>query len=71
MNYIIIGLLLSIGWQVADVIFTVLAELVMSRLHNTDWYLVLAGKKPKAIEECPGDAKQVKCQIGFNYIEES
>ena len=65
MKYILIGLLLSIGWHIATLIYDMAYELLFSRLHNTKWYLVAAGKKPKEVEDKPGDAKTVKNKIGF------
>ena len=70
MNYIIVGLLLSIGWHVAKVIFKMVEELLFARLHKADWYLVAAGEKHATIGEQPGDIKMVKNQIGFHYTQE-
>jgi len=68
MKYIIIGLLLSIGWQTVELIFEVVRELLFSRLHKTDWYLIAAGKKPKEIK-ATSVAKTVNNRIGFHYTE--
>jgi hypothetical protein len=67
MKYIIIGLLLSIGWHVVKLLYSVAEELIFCRLHDTDWYCVVAGKKTKN-----NDSKSnvVKNQIGFHYTEE-
>lgn len=65
MNYIIMGLLLSIGWHIAKLIYEVAAELLFNRLHRARWYQIAAGKIPKTIEAQPGDAKAVKNHIGF------
>ena len=68
MNYIIMGLLMSIGWQVARVVFEVAAELLFERLHRAKWYKIAAGVEPKAIdnsEDRPGEPKAVKERIGF------
>ena len=65
MNYILIGLGLAIGWHIVKLVYEVVAELLFTRLHNTTWYLVVAGKKPMNMEEQPGDIKAVKNQIGF------
>ena len=69
MNYIIIGLLLSIGWHLASVIYEVAVELLFCRLRNARWYQIAAGKRPKTIQEQPGDIQAVKSKIGFSYIE--
>lgn len=68
MNYIIMGLLMSIGWQVARVIFEVAAELLFERLHKAKWYRIAAGCKTETIDDCkdgPGEPKAVKERIGF------
>lgn len=65
MNYIVMGLLLSIGWHVAKLIYGVATELLFNRLHKAKWYLIAAGEIPKTIEDQPGDAKPVKNHIGF------
>ena len=67
MNYILMGILLSIGWHVVKLIYEVAAELLFERLHKAKWYAIAAGKKPKEIK--PGDVKAVKNQIGFHYTE--
>lgn len=65
MNYILIGVLVAIGWHLVKLIYEVVVELLFSRLHRADWYLIAVGKKPKEIKERPGDAKTVKNKIGF------
>ena len=71
MNYIIIGLLLSIGWHISKVVFRAVEELLFERLHRTDWYLTIAGAKPVEETDRPGDAKRVKNRIGFHYVEKT
>lgn len=65
MEYIIMGLCLSIGWHVIKLIYEVAAELLFTRLHNATWYQIVAGKIPVTTKEQPGDIKAVKNQIGF------
>lgn len=65
MNYIFVGLCLSIGWHVVKLVYEVAAELLFTRLHNATWYQIAAGKKPRDMKEHPGDIKAVKNQIGF------
>lgn len=65
MKYVIIGLLVSLGWHFAKVIYEIAEELLFVRLHRAKWYQFIAGKKPKEIESKPGDIKEVKNQIGF------
>ncbi len=71
MNYILMGLLFAIGWYLVRAIYDVATELLFSRLHNTKWYQIAAGKRPKKTKSYPGDAKAVKNQIGFVYIEKT
>lgn len=65
MNYILIGILLSIGWHLVKLVYEAVEELLFERLHRAKWYLIAAGRKPKEIEPKPGDAKVVKNHIGF------
>lgn len=65
MNYILIGILVSIGWHVVKLVYEAVEELIFARLHKADWYLIAAGKKPKEIKDKPGEAKTVRNQIGF------
>ncbi len=67
MEYIIIGILLSIGWHLAKVFFEVATDLLFARLHDAKWYRILAGKeRPKKIDSKPGDIHAVKRTIGFD-----
>ena len=65
MNYILIGILLAIGWFLVKIVYDVARELLFERLHSAKWYLVAAGIRPKEVKERPGDAKAVKNHIGF------
>lgn len=69
MKYIVVGLLLSIGWHIVGLIFGVVEELLFSRLHSAKWYQIAAGKKVKKTKNKPGDIKEIKNQIGFCYTE--
>ena len=65
MEYILMGLCLSIGWHIIKLVYGIIAELLFTRLHNAEWYQIAAGNKPMVMEEQPGDIKAVKNQIGF------
>lgn len=47
MNYVLIGLAVSIGWHVGKLVYGVIEEVVMTNLHAADWYAVLCKKMPK------------------------
>jgi hypothetical protein len=64
MEYLIIGLLLGIGWHVAKLLFSVIEELLFTRLHKAKWYQIVAGKRPRKAEATM-DVKTIKNKIGF------
>lgn len=67
MEYIVIGILLSIGWHLAKLAYEVTTDLLFARLHDARWYRELAGKeKPKKNDSKPGDIHAVKRTIGFD-----
>lgn len=47
MNYIIIGALLAIGWYMVELIYYIIDEIIMCRLHKARWYNILAGKEKR------------------------
>lgn len=61
MKYILLGLLVSVGWHLGVLIYEILAEIIFNELHKTKWYCVLNGKKyiPKQ------NTDSVKMKIGF------
>ena len=59
MNYILIGLLLSIGWHIVKLFYLAFEEMLYIRLHDTKWYPILCGKKKKTVK------KANKNKIGF------
>ena len=65
MEYIIAGLLLSVGWHVVKIVYEMVCDILFTRLHKAKWYLTAAGKTPKTMKEQPGDIKAVKNKIGF------
>jgi hypothetical protein len=70
MEYIIMGALTAIGWYGAKLVYNIVAELLMTRLHAADWYQITAGVKSRTVDEQPGEIKAVKNQIGFSYNRE-
>ena len=64
MNYIVMGLLMGLGWQMVRLIFGIIEELLFTRLHTTKWYPILAGKKPKSVKNTM-EVNEVKNKIGF------
>lgn len=44
--WLLIGLLVSIGWHVGKLIYKLVEEIIFSRLHAQDWYAVLCKKMP-------------------------
>lgn len=71
MKYIIIGLLLSIGWHVVKLVYGILEELIFCRLHDARWYLIMVGKETKRVDTNDGvHINTVKNQIGFNYTKD-
>lgn len=62
MNYIIIGLLLSIGWHSFKLIYEILSEIIFCRLHKADSYAVVCGKTTKNSNKV---TSTVKTKIGF------
>lgn len=62
MEYVLPGLLLFIGWHAAKLIFEIISEVLFCRLHETNWYRILSGKKPKEKNE---KSKGDKSRIGF------
>lgn len=69
MYYIFMGIMLAIGWYLVRIVYDIVCEVLFSRLHKADWYLVVAGKKPSTTQNKPGDLKTVKNEIGFHYTE--
>lgn len=69
MTYIIIGLLLSIGWHLAKLVYEAVHELLFCRLHDAKWYRIVAGKEPEVVES--DNVNTVKNQIGFKYTEKT
>lgn len=65
MRYILIGLLVSIGWHLVKLVYRMVTELLFNRLHRAKWYLIAAGEQPEKMGSRPGDIKEVKNQIGF------
>ena len=62
MNYIIIGLLLSIGWHLVEIVYTAFEEALYVRLHKTKWYQIVIGKR--SINECKNN-DNIRNKIGF------
>lgn len=48
--WLLIGLLVSIGWHIGKLLFELAKEVIFTRLHAADWYAVLCKKKPKPIK---------------------
>ena len=57
MEYVIMGLMLSIGWHIVKLVYEIIAELLFTRLHKAKWYQVAAGKRPATTNSAPGDPK--------------
>ena len=64
MSYIISGALFAIGWFAVGLIYSILEELILCRLHRTNWYRIIAGGKSKSIKNSM-DVKSVTNKIGF------
>ena len=64
MEYIIIGILLSIGWNLIVLLKNVIEEILFCRLHKYKWYAILAGKQTKT-DKGKSDAKTITNKIGF------
>lgn len=44
LKYLVIGIVMSIGWHCVKIVYEVLAEILFQRLHKEDWYAVLCKK---------------------------
>lgn len=64
MKYLVIGLLLGIGWQAAELAFGIVSEIIFTNLHNANWYQILCRKKEKT-DKHTMKVKSVKNKIGF------
>lgn len=64
MNYIFVGLLIGLGWRVAELAYDVIFEILFNKLHRAKWYCDLNGKKPPKINGS-NDEKTVRNRIGF------
>lgn len=64
MNYIIIGLLIGIGWHLVGLIIQIIEIPIMSRLKHAEWYQVASGTKPRKIKNTM-NVKTVENKIGF------
>lgn len=61
-EYILIGLAISIGWHFGRVIFGVLEEIIFERLHRSKWYKIVVGRMSINNKE---SNKNCKMKIGF------
>ena len=46
MEYLVIGLLVSIGWHVGKLVYKLVEEIMFTRLHANDTYAVICKKMP-------------------------
>ena len=56
-TWLLIGLLVSIGWHIGKLIYKLAEEVIFTRLHSEDWYAVLCKKMP-APERIPKKHKK-------------
>ena len=61
-EYILIGLAISIGWHFGKVIFGVLEEIIFERLHKSKWYKIVVGRMSINEKE---SSKKLRMKIGF------
>ena len=62
MNYILAGILLSIGWHLVKLIYIAFEETLYVRLHKSKWYQIITGKQKLDSKD---DSKSIKMKIGF------
>ena len=55
LEYVVISLLVSIGWHIGKIFGHALDEVVGARLHKANWYkkLLTPGPKPKQTQSKP------------------
>lgn len=63
MNYLVIGLLVSLGWYIGKLIVDgIITEILFTRLHQAEWYLTVVGKSKDTSNR---KSKSTKMKIGF------
>lgn len=60
MNYVLIGMLFAIGWFAIRTVYMVIEEIIFCKLHRSNWYAIMCGKK--IVKE---EKKQKSTKIGF------
>lgn len=70
MNYIFIGLAVSIGWHLVKLFYKFVEEVMFTRLHAAEWYAVLCKRQsrkfaPPMNDGMPKEIPYRKTSIGF------
>ena len=45
MEYVLIGMAVSVGWHIVKLLYHLIEEVVFNRLHATEWYAILCKKQ--------------------------
>jgi hypothetical protein len=61
MDYIIIGVLLAIGWFIIRFVYDVVSEIIFCNLHHSELYAAICGKRQKKNVK----KKEPEKRIGF------
>lgn len=59
MNYLFIGLMVSVGWHVGKLVYSLSEEIIFSRLHATEWYAILCKKQEKSVLPMKSNCKKM------------
>ena len=65
MKYVIMGLLVGLGWHVAKLLYNMAHELLFSELHRIDWLGITSDKTPKNIKDSKNKHSVENKKIGF------
>ena len=65
MKYLIIGLLISIGWHIGKLVMSIVWDIVDRRIHRSKLYSILIGKHDK--KKKSNESGEVQMRIGFRY----
>jgi hypothetical protein len=62
MKYILIGLLVSIGWHLAKFMYEIMCDMIVTRLHKAKWYNVATGRIKNSSNK---NKNNINNKIGF------
>ena len=72
MQYLLIGLMSSVGWHIGKLVYKLIEEIIFNRLHSTEWYAVLCKKAGKKIiqdkNSCKPNNPYRQTTLGFRAL---